>query len=69
MNLPEAFQTNISQILGTEFPAFLSSLESPAPISVRLNPKKTSELTALEIEENVLWAKDGRYLTGKLLKQ
>ncbi len=62
MNLPEAFQTNISQILGAEFQAFLAALDSPAPVSVRLNPKKKSELPALEIEESVLWAKDGRYL-------
>lgn len=65
MNLPEAFQTNLSQILGAEFPAFLAALKGPAPVSVRLNPKKTSELPALEIEENVLWAKDGRYLINK----
>jgi 16S rRNA C967 or C1407 C5-methylase (RsmB/RsmF family)/NOL1/NOP2/fmu family ribosome biogenesis protein len=62
MNLPEAFQTNISQILGAELPDFLSTLDKSAPISVRLNPKKKSALPALEIEENVLWAKDGRYL-------
>jgi len=65
MNLPEAFQTSLSPILGTEFPAFLSSLESPAPICVRLNPKKKSELPALEMEEKVLWAKEGRYLIKK----
>jgi 16S rRNA C967 or C1407 C5-methylase (RsmB/RsmF family)/NOL1/NOP2/fmu family ribosome biogenesis protein len=62
MNLPEAFKTNLSQILGAELPAFLKALESPAPVSVRLNPKKKSELSALKIEGNVSWAKDGRYL-------
>lgn len=65
MNLPEAFQTNLSQILGAEFPAFLAALKSPAPVSVRLNPKKTSELSALKTEGKVNWAKDGRYLSEK----
>ncbi|MCP9753753.1 RNA methyltransferase [Lacihabitans sp. CCS-44] len=62
MNFPEAFKTNLSQILGAELPAFLKALESPAPVSVRLNPKKKSELSALKIEGNVSWAKDGHYL-------
>ena len=65
MNLPEVFKTNLSQILGTEFPAFLKALESPAPASVLLNPKKKSELSALKTEGNISWAKDGRYLSEK----
>jgi 16S rRNA C967 or C1407 C5-methylase (RsmB/RsmF family)/NOL1/NOP2/fmu family ribosome biogenesis protein len=62
MNFPEAFKTNLAQILGAEFPAFLKALESPAPVSVRLNPKKKSELSALKTEGTVSWAKDGHYL-------
>jgi 16S rRNA C967 or C1407 C5-methylase (RsmB/RsmF family)/NOL1/NOP2/fmu family ribosome biogenesis protein len=62
MNLPEAFQNHTSQILGDEFPAFLAALNTPVPVSVRLNPKKKSELPTLEVEESVLWAKEGRYL-------
>jgi 16S rRNA C967 or C1407 C5-methylase (RsmB/RsmF family)/NOL1/NOP2/fmu family ribosome biogenesis protein len=65
MNLPEAFQTNISQILGAELPDFLAALDKPAPISVRLNLKKKSELPALEIKESVLWANAGRYLRNR----
>lgn len=65
MNLPEAFQSNISQILGEELPDFLAALDQSAPTSVRLNPKKKSALPALAIEESVLWAKDGRYLLNR----
>ena len=62
MNLPKTFQEQTIQILGDDYPAFLAALETPAPVSVRLNPKKKSLISTLEIEENVLWAKDGRYL-------
>jgi NOL1/NOP2/sun family putative RNA methylase len=65
MNFPEAFQNNLSQILGDEYPAFLAALELPAPTSVRLNPKKATKLTSLEIADNVPWSKTGRYLTQR----
>jgi 16S rRNA C967 or C1407 C5-methylase (RsmB/RsmF family)/NOL1/NOP2/fmu family ribosome biogenesis protein len=65
MNLPEVFKTKLSQILGAEFPAFLKALENPAPASVRLNPKKKTDLLTLNFNGNVSWAKDGRYLSEK----
>jgi 16S rRNA C967 or C1407 C5-methylase (RsmB/RsmF family)/NOL1/NOP2/fmu family ribosome biogenesis protein len=65
MKLPEAFETNMSQILGNEYPDFVAALDEASPVSVRLNPKKKTEQSALEVEGNVLWANDGRYLIKK----
>ena len=58
--LPDAFEEQMKAQLGTEFPAFQAALTQPAPVSIRLNPRKkgydTTGLTP------VPWCEDGFYL-------
>ncbi len=60
MQLPKAFIENIQNELGDEVNAFLQSLESPSPVSVRLNPFKKSN--SFLNERKVTWCDYGRYL-------
>lgn len=62
INLPEAFQTSLKDKLGSEFDRFVSSLNDPSPVSIRINPKK---LTATDAGENVPWSKNGIYLPAR----
>jgi len=63
MQLPKAFIDNIQKELGDEASAFLQSLESPAPISIRLNPFKKGN--AFLNERKVTWCEGGRYLPAR----
>jgi len=58
--LPPAFQDQMQTLLGDEFPAFEAALGEPAPVSIRLNPRKPAvDTTELE---RVPWCADGFYL-------
>ena len=49
--------------LGNEFADFLSTLESPSPVSIRLNPDKHGQLFALEqFDGQIPWCPDAYYL-------
>jgi 16S rRNA C967 or C1407 C5-methylase (RsmB/RsmF family)/NOL1/NOP2/fmu family ribosome biogenesis protein len=59
MKLPEAFENQLSEILGEDFGQFKNSLSSPSPVSIRLNPLKPSKENSKDV---VLWNSEGRYL-------
>ncbi len=59
MKLPEAFETQLTGILGEEFESFKNALSTDAPVSIRLNPRKKSESLS---EDQVAWSASGRYL-------
>lgn len=60
MQLPEAFTKQMKAQLGSEWPAFLETLNTPPPVSIRLNPEKGFKLE--ENYEKVKWYPDGLYL-------
>lgn len=59
MNLPLALTERLSQQLGPGLPSFLSSLQSPAPVSIRLNPLKSANISS---QNKTTWCEAGRYL-------
>lgn len=63
MNLPSAFIERISELLAAEAPYFFNALDNPAPVSVRLNPRKSAHVF-LEAAE-IPWCTQGRYLTQR----
>lgn len=62
--LPGPFQENMRALLGEGFLSFASSLEEPAPVSIRLHPIKYKGNTALPC---VPWSAAGRYLAQRPL--
>lgn len=60
---PPAFLLRMKNILGNEFPEFIHSLNSPSPVSIRLNPSK--QTSGYEKNEKVLWCASGRYLPSR----
>ncbi|MDB5282257.1 MAG: hypothetical protein JWO06_1332 [Bacteroidota bacterium] len=60
---PEAFLAGMKTLLGPEFDAFIQSLSSPSPTSIRLNPSKL--ITKFDAEEQVPWCANGRYLAER----
>ncbi len=60
MQLPKEFIDTIQQQLGDETALFLQSLEDVAPVSIRLNPHKKSDVFL--DERKVSWCSNGRYL-------
>ncbi len=69
MNLPEKFVERVLRDLGDpEGDALCQALDTPSPISVRLNPSKVSDdslLSALRIDRRVGWCDAGRYLIDR----
>lgn len=59
--LPKEFEDNLRSILGSDFAAFINSLEQPSPVSIRLNPFKNKK----EIAEPVKWSSSGQYLNER----
>ncbi len=58
--LPDVFQHQMEAQLGAELPAFETALAQPAPVSIRLNPRKAYvNTTGLDA---VSWCADGFYL-------
>ena len=64
--LPELFKTRIKADFDEkEATTLLESLEQPATISIRLNPKKTTILPAHYTQNPVFWCKEGFYLAQR----
>ncbi|MFN3848680.1 MAG: methyltransferase RsmF C-terminal domain-like protein [Spirosomataceae bacterium] len=62
MNFPEAFSQQIKTRLGDEYQAFIDSLQTESPTSIRLNPfKKSSTPTG----EAIPWHSEGFYLSER----
>ena len=57
-DLPEEFKNQMKSRLGSSYPAFLDSLQEPAPVSIRYNIRKLARPPGNEIP----WCKTGRYL-------
>jgi 16S rRNA C967 or C1407 C5-methylase (RsmB/RsmF family)/NOL1/NOP2/fmu family ribosome biogenesis protein len=60
--LPEKFKESIQAQLGDEFPAFLSSLQEPPPVSIRLHPVKNNPAIR---HHPVPWTQLGEYLNSR----
>lgn len=63
MQLPEEFINNTRQIMGDElFGRYQKSFEEKPPVSIRLNPMKTADLTVMAGSEAVPWCRGAFYL-------
>ena len=64
--LPSAFEERIKKQLKDEAADFLSALQTPSPVSIRLNPGKTASIGSLEMNDSILspvsWCPMGYYL-------
>jgi len=61
-NLPADFTATTRQLMGNErFERYLQSFEEPAPVSIRLNPKRAEGMLPIDGEQ-VPWCRDGYYL-------
>jgi 16S rRNA C967 or C1407 C5-methylase (RsmB/RsmF family)/NOL1/NOP2/fmu family ribosome biogenesis protein len=56
---PEEFEQKIRSVLADEWDAFEAAHSSPAPVSIRLNPARQTDVS---YPENVPWTKHGKYL-------
>ena len=68
MQLPEAFIIRTKDLLGGEWAAFEQALKEESPVSIRLNPMKTSPNLlsgVLPLSEPVPWATGGYYLDSR----
>ena len=64
-NLPSQFIEQTRQLMGDErFERYLQSFEEPAPVSIRLNPRKAADMVPVD-GEPVPWCKDGFYLSQR----
>ncbi|CAN5422720.1 rRNA cytosine-C5-methyltransferase [soil metagenome] len=61
--LSPEFISRIKISLGDSSEPFLKSMQEPAPISIRMNPEKKSDL--FEKEEKIPWCTEGRYLAER----
>ena len=63
-DFPAAFLDAMSAMLGEEYPAFLSALDAPAALALRLNPLRFGAEAAAApwTDGPVPWAAQGRYL-------
>ena len=64
-SLPEKFLQRSQSDLGTDYHAFIASLNEPAPVSIRLNSKKNIKNTPAEVKAPVAWHPQGRYLVER----
>ncbi|MBO0938780.1 RNA methyltransferase [Fibrella sp. HMF5335] len=62
-NLPAAFEAQMQQQLGPDYPAFVAALATPPPVSIRLNPRKPGFNTAGLTP--VPWCETGVYLSER----
>ncbi len=61
-NLPADFTATTRLLMGDErFERYLQSFEEPAPVSIRLNPKRAEGMLPIDGEQ-VPWCRDGYYL-------
>ena len=59
--LPEAFLERMKRQLGSEYGAFLQSLERPRAVALRFNPLKGERAALPLVGENVPWEPEGFY--------
>ena len=60
--LPAIFIEQTRRLMGDErFERYLKSFEEEAPVSIRLNPRKTEKMEVIDGEQ-VPWCRDGYYL-------
>lgn len=59
--LPEAFLQRMEAQLGSEYPAFLESLERPRAVALRFNPMKGERPVLPFVREPVSWEPEGFY--------
>ena len=59
--LPEAFLQRMEAQLGSEYPAFLESLERPRAVALRFNPMKGERSALPFVREPVPWEPEGFY--------
>ena len=67
-SLPPAFEERMKTILKEEAPAFFQALQTPPPVSIRLNPDKpmaSSPEAPLFTAEQVSWCENGFYLNER----
>ena len=66
-SLPTAFLARAQQLLGNAMPAFLDALDTPSPVSIRLNPAKRVGRRPFEdmAEEAVPWCDGAYYLAER----
>lgn len=57
--LPQKFEEKMRTLLDSEFSAFASSLQEPAPVSIRVHPLKNNRTDMLSA---VPWSQTGRFL-------
>lgn len=62
MNLPQDFVQRTSALLGQEYNSFASALDAEVPVSIRLNPYKTTEKLPFS---TVAWADGAYYLPSR----
>jgi 16S rRNA C967 or C1407 C5-methylase (RsmB/RsmF family)/NOL1/NOP2/fmu family ribosome biogenesis protein len=61
MRLPEIFTQQMKALLGKETGQFFSALQHPPPVSIRLHPRKSTEIPG----DPVPWSPQGRYLNSR----
>jgi 16S rRNA C967 or C1407 C5-methylase (RsmB/RsmF family)/NOL1/NOP2/fmu family ribosome biogenesis protein len=61
LELPEAFAQRMKEKLGGHYDQFCHSLQTPSPISIRINPKKKYAHEG----EQIPWCNTGRYLVKR----
>ena len=59
--LPEAFLQRMEKMLGSEYPAFLESLERPRAVALRFNPLKGAAPQLPFVRQSVPWEPNGYY--------
>jgi 16S rRNA C967 or C1407 C5-methylase (RsmB/RsmF family)/NOL1/NOP2/fmu family ribosome biogenesis protein len=64
-HLPSEFEAQMQHLLGDTYPAFAEALGTPAPVSIRINPRKPGFDTAGL--DPVPWCAEGFYLPNRPL--
>ena len=68
-NLPPAFESRMRKQLGQEADAFFKALNQPAPVSIRLNPIKTTgkipDTLQSIVDKKTEWCPEGYFLSQR----
>jgi NOL1/NOP2/sun family putative RNA methylase len=59
MDLPELFEDRTRTLLGKEYDSFVAALSGDSPVSIRINPRKSTDKPAFS---SVPWCENGYYL-------
>jgi 16S rRNA (cytosine1407-C5)-methyltransferase len=68
LDLPEGFQKQMKDMLGSEYPEFVNSLEQKPKTTIRTNPNKLSTLEnirGVKAEQNIAWNEYGYTLESR----